>query len=327
MFGPERITPLVELNINLDTVLRKDMLCHYSGTVSAMYWIALCRNPKYNHIQLVNLVDRSFPQIIQALRANVTGLTSLSFVSLGPGDGDIDIKILRHLEEGFDSLNYCCIDYSFELLRYAVVRLSRAEELKNNFRIKAIWDNFVLSNDILYDEEGVRLFALTGFTLGNYNEADLLGNIGHQMTAQDFLLVDAHLHNLKDCNFQHPALVQEMTQILSIEETNRFVFGPVEEITTASYADFIFDLKVNRDMTSVPNALNVTIFCKNLRTRMRFNNELIERDRLDLATTTFYNCEDLREWFSVAGFDCVWQNQEGSIALFLLKRSVPAGSQ
>ncbi len=327
MFDPERIIPLAELYINLDAVLREDMLCHYSGTVSAMYWIALCRNPEYGHIQLVDLVDRSFPQIVRALRANVTNLTSLGLVSLGPGDGDIDIKILRHLEEGFDVLSYCCIDFSFELLRYAVARVSRAEELKNDFRIQAIWGNFAISDGFLNREDCVRLFALTGFTLGNYNEADLLGNIRQQMTEHDFLLVDAHLHNLKDCDSQDLALAQEMIQMLSgysQEETNRFVFGPVEAATTASSADVIFDRKVNRDITSVPNALNVTLLCKDLRTRMRFTNELIERDHLDLATTTFYNCEDLRKWFPTAGFDCVWQKQEGSVALFLLKRSVHA---
>jgi len=330
MFDPERIIPLADLYINLDAVLREDMLCHYSGAVPAMYWIALCRNPDYGHIQLVDLVDRSFPLIVRALRANVTNLTSLSLVSLGPGDGDIDIKILRHLEEGFDVPSYCCMDFSFELLRYAVARVSKAEELKNDFRIQAIWGDFAVSNGILNREECPRLFALTGFTLGNYNEADLLGNINQLMTGHDFLLVDAHLHNLKDCSSQYPDLEQEMTQMLSgysQEETNRFVFGPVEAITTASSSDVIFDRKVNRDMTSVPNALNVTISCKDLRTRMRFANGLIERDHLDLATTTFYSYEDLRKWFPIAGFDCVWQKQEGSVALFLLKRSVHAGNR
>jgi hypothetical protein len=327
MFDSERIIPLDDLYMNLDAVLRKDMLCHYSGTVSAMYWIALCRNPEYGHIQLVDLVDRSFPQIVRALRANVTNLTSLSLVSLGPGDGDIDIKILRHLEEGFNVPSYCCIDFSFELLRYAVARVSRAGELKNDFRIQAIWGDFAESNGILNRAECPRLFTLTGFTLGNYNEADLLGNIGQLMAEHDFLFVDAHLHNQKDCSGQYSDLEQNLTQMLggySQAETNRFVFGPVEAITTASSADVIFDRKVNRDMTSVPNALNVTISCKDLRTQMRFANELIERDHLDLATTTFYNFEDLGKWFLIAGFDCVWQKQEGSIALFLLKRSVHA---
>jgi len=47
----------------------------------------------------------------------------------------------------------------------------------------------------------------------------------------------------------------------SQEKTNRFVFGPVEAATIASAADVTFDCKINRELTSVPNVLNVTIFC------------------------------------------------------------------
>ena len=56
---------------------------------------------------------------------------------------------------------------------------------------------------------------------------------------------------------------------------------------------------------------------------MRFTGEAVERDQLDLASTTFYNQADLKKWFPIAGFQCVWEKQEGCIALFLLKRSVP----
>jgi hypothetical protein len=304
------------------------MLCHYSGTVSALYWIALCQNPEYGHIKLVDLVDRSFPDTMRALRANMTDPVSVNLVSLGVGDGEIDIRILSHLEDELEVGCYCCVDFSFELLRHAVFRVSTAEALKNGFRIKAICGNFAEAVDLPVHEDGVRLFALTGFTLGNYNEADLLEKVGLQMTERDFLLVDAHLHGLTDWDGQSPISRQQISSLLSNysqEATNRFVFGPVEAATTASAADVTFDRRINRDMTSVPKALNVTICCTNLRTRMRFTGEAVERSSLDLASTTFYSYSDLREFFPDAGFQCVWEKQEEGIALFLLKRSVPAG--
>lgn len=53
---------------------------------------------------------------------------------------------------------------------------------------------------------------------------------------------------------------------------------------------------------------------------MRLTGKTIERERLDLATTTFYSYSDLREWLPTCGYECVWEKQSGPIALFLLKR-------
>jgi len=324
MFDPERIGSLTDSYTNLEAVLRGDMLYHYAGSVPALYWIALCRHPQYGHLELVDLVDRSFPQVVRVLHANVKGLTPLDFVSLGPGDGEIDIRVLHHLEDSFDVRCYHCLDFSFELLRHAVFRVSTARALKNHFRIQAIWGNFLESGSMVVGKESVRLFALTGFTLGNYNEAELLGKIHRLMTPRDFLLVDAHLHDLKTWNGQLPVSSQELLPLLNNytqDTTNRFVFGPVEAATTATAADVTFGYGINREMTSVPRALNATIFCRDLRTRMRFSGEAVNRERLNLASTTFYDCTNLKKWFPTAGFQCVWETQEGCVALFLLRPS------
>jgi len=323
MFDLERIGSLTDSYTTLDAVLRQDMLYHYAGSISALYWIALCQYPQYGHLQLVDTVDRNFPQIARALRADEARLTPLDLVSLGPGDGEIDIRILRHLEKNFDVRFYYCLDFSFELLRHAVFRVSTAKILKNGFGIKATWGNFLESGNLIAGDEGVRLFALTGFTLGNYNEAELLGKISRQMTQHDFLLVDAHLHNLKHWDGHRPVSKADLLPLLrnySQDTTHRFVFGPVEVATMATVADVTFDYMINREMTSVPKALNTTIFCRDLRTRMRFSGEPVNRKRLNLACTTFYDCANLKKWFPTVGFRCIWEHQENCIALFLLKR-------
>lgn len=324
MYDPARVIPLTDLYGNLDLFLRKDLLYHYSGSISALNWIALCQHPKYHHIELVELVDGSLPEIVQSLRVHVSNRTSFSLVSLGAGDGEIDIRILRHFEDAFNIPCYYCLDFSFELLRYAVFRVSAANVLKQSFRIKAVCGNFAETDGLLEHEEGARLFSLTGFTLGNYNEAHLLGKIAHMMTERDFLLVDAHLHGVKNPPEGDPASKQEVLPLLDCyapEIQNRFVFGPIEVATIASPSDVTFDYKISREMTAVPNALNLTICCKNLRTKMRYTGETIERSILDLASTTFYRYSDLREWFIAHNFQCVWEKQAGSIALFLLKPS------
>jgi len=326
MYDPGRVIPITDLYSHLDLALRKDLLYHYSGPISALNWIALCHHPTYGHIQLVNLLSRSLPRIMSVLSEHFSEQIPMCMVSLGPGDGEIDIKILRCLEDSFNVSRYYCLDFSFELLRYAVFRVSIANELKQSFRIKAICTNFAEAGGLRACEEESRLFSLNGFTLGNYSERALLGRIRQLMTERDLLLVDAHLHGLKSLEGRSSVAKDDMKKLLgfySKEITNRFVFGPVEAVTTASVSDVQFDFRIHREMTAVPNALNVTILCKDLRTKMRFTGETIERATLDLASTTFYNYADLKEWFPSCGFQCVWEKQEGAIAIFLLQRSTP----
>ncbi len=324
MINPGRIDLLKELYSDLNAALRPDMLYHYSGTISSLHWIALCQNREYGHIELVELIDRSFPEVARIMKANMPKAVSMNLVSLGPGDGETDIRILRHLETAFDFRCYYCIDFSFELLRHAVFRVSSAKVLKNGFRIKAVCGNFAESSDLLVCEEGARLFALTGFTLGNYNEINLLGKIRTLMTDRDFLLVDARLHDLKNWDGQSPIALGEISHLLNSyaqEQTDHFVFGPVEAVTLASVADVTFGRRINRETTCVPKALNVTLCCNGLRTKMRFTGEPVERAHLDLATTTFYSYTDLRRWLPDAGFNCIWDQQEDRVGLFLLTRS------
>ena len=128
-----------------------------------------------------------------------------------------------------------------------------------------------------------------------------------------------------DCLKGRDAIEREgLEQLLgsySQEATNRFVFGPVETVTTASASDVGFEFHIHREMTAVPDAVNVTICCINLKTRMRFTGEPVERSRLDLATTTFYDPAALKEWFPSCGLDCLREERSGPFALFLLKRS------
>ncbi len=322
--SPGKADPITELYINLDSALRRDMQYHYAGVMSALYWIGLCQDPKYGHIALVDLVDRTSPQIIDRICADQPGLSSLSFVSLGPGDGEVDIRILRHLQESLAIRCYYGLDFSFELLRYAVGRISVAKGLRGRFPIMAIYSDFAEAWKYLPLEESIRLFSLTGFTLGNYNEAHFLGQIKKLMNDRDFLIVDARLHDLESWDGRSPVLKQQLLHLLSSysdQLTNRFVFGPVEAATMASSADVTFDCKISREITCVPMALNATIFCKGLRTKMRLTGELVARERLDLASTTFYRCSELQNWFSEVGLECIWKTKKHNIALFLLRRT------
>ena len=57
------------------------------------------------------------------------------------------------------------------------------------------------------------------------------------------------------------------------------------------------------------------------KTRMRYTGEAVEKGRLALASTTFYDHAALKAWFPSCGRDCIWEERSGPFAIFLLRRS------
>jgi hypothetical protein len=311
---------------NLDKVVKVDLQYHFSGPIGASYWIKLCQLPEYGHPALVELIDTTLGEVICALLGIVPQMGTLNLVSLGPGDGEIDIRLLGNLENRLSLDCYYCLDSSFELLRHAVNRVLKSKILKTKFRIKAICCDFTQRKSFVPDcgsDLSVNLFSLTGFTLGNYNEVRLLGGIAAGMSPRDFLFLDARLHSLESCGEERELTHMDKLSLLnsySQEMVNRFVFGPVEVATTSNATDVNFDYEVCNRITVVPKALNVIICCGELRTRMRLTGELVERNRLELAATTLYSYPELLKWFPTAGFQVVWHKNTGSIGLFLLRK-------
>jgi hypothetical protein len=309
---------------DLSQAVRIDLRHHYSGPICAEYWLALCRSRKYGHHNLVKLIDLAFPEVLDAI-ADVTRATGIEFVSLGPGNGQIDIQALRRISTRFNQCSYAAIDASFELLHYAACRVASAASLRLSFPIKAIWGNFAESGAVLPSTSNgaARLYSLTGFTLGNHREAALLSSIRDIMTDGDFLFMDAHLHRLERPGLNGHLTETQQRVLISgykVDLSNRFAFGPVELATTALWTDVGFNYEINRSVTTVPNALNVITCCKGLRTRMRLTGEPVEHERLKLGSTTLYSYSDLADWPASQGFELIWRRRSEDVGLFLLRK-------
>lgn len=318
--GPE-VEPTDGLH-GVGSVGRLDLRHHFIGPTCAEYWMALCQAPEYGHRKLIELIDASCPAMLYPIKANGTPVT---LVSLGPGDGELDLMLLRHLEARLNLDCYCCVDFSFDLLRHAVRRVSCTPELTTSFPIRAVCGDFTRLVSSPGAQDGTsNLFALTGYTLGNYSEGDLLGRVRALMKPRDWLLVDARLHDLRGYDGNRAIEDDErerLTRAYALPLSNRFAFGPVEIATTATPADVAFGYDVCRRVTVVPNALNVVTFCTGLKTTLRVTGEPVERARLDLGSTTLYRLEDLLGWFEVVHLTPCWHIAEDSTALFLLKRA------
>src|SRR5262245_1715056 len=304
----------------LEALVRLDLRHHFSGPSGAAYWNALCDAPEYGHHRLVQTIDSAFPELLRETQL-ASRRRPMRLVSLGPGNGEIDVRLLAHMERAFDVAAYWCVDSSFELLRCAVSRVANASELRTEFPIEALCADFT-QVEPRPPRGHAYVLSLLGWTLGNYREAFLVDQLKRWMTPESHLLIDARLWSLNGWNGARELSAEErdaVTRGLTYPARNRFVFGPVEVVTTATAREVTFEHDVNRSVTSVPGALNVVTCCSNLRARMRLTDEPVEREQIPLAATTLYKYDELRSWFGSVGFDVRWSKNAGSIGLFLLR--------
>jgi hypothetical protein len=325
MYG-ELYAPPLEVYGNLDRVVRPDLHYHYSSPVCAQRWLNVCDDPAYGHQRLLQQVEAVFPEMLSTLRRRRPTSTLVHLVSLGPGDGTLDLQMLRSLEEEFSISSYCALDFSFDLLRRAVNRIAGGDGFRDAFPINAICGDFtdVSPTRICPSEDGAnRIFALTGFTLGNYNEDGLIRGISELMGPGDHLFVDARLHRFGPLpkGAPMPELASDAwSGSYDIPSVRGFVFGPVEMATEARAEDADIAFELSRVLTTVPGAVNVSIHCRNLDTRMRLTGEPISRPRLDLAVTTAYDFPGLQTWFAGTGLSLEWSGTTGDVGFFLLRK-------
>jgi hypothetical protein len=309
---------------DLSKALSVDLRYHYQGPKGALRWIALCEDPAYGHVDLAKAIDSSFSEIVGMLESIIPEGV-IDFVSLGPGDGEIDGRILSQLVKSMAVGRYYCLDSSFELLRYAVNRVLKKHS-NQSFAIRAICGDFTKKSFVsLLENNGVpNLFGLTGYTMGNYSETTLLSALRAAMSSRDYLFLDARLHSLKDWDGKRALTVAEKKPFLSNyaqKAVDRFVFGPAETACDCSVEDVIVELSACRKITRVPMALNLILFCRDFSARMELTGERVKKQRLELASTTLYSYEPLKTWLLASGFDVVWSSQSEEIGLFLLKRN------
>jgi hypothetical protein len=329
----------IDLDRNLHTDLRADrgetidLKYHYLGVRCASNWLALSGHYEYGHRNLIEAIWAYFDQVIDFCNFKDR---SVDLVSLGSGDGELDAILLMKLNKMANLGYYYCIDISFELLQKAVARIIRdvdAQRFEKRFLIKAILGDFNqltrLASIYTFDKS-VNLFTLNGFTLGNYNEGDLLRSIRRGMGPEDLLFLDTRLHKLEEYDGSRELTDVEKQMIMSRynnELNNRFAFGPVEVATNISHKSVSFNYEINHITTTVPKALNLVTYCSNLDVLIgnagRDTEEKFHKRRLDLASTTLYSYNSLIDWLPTRGFHLLWHKDHEDIGLFLLKRIDP----
>lgn len=312
--------------LSLETAVQLNLARHYTGAVCARRWLQLCAHPLYGYSRVFETIAELFPKALEAAKCRYPQHEEMTLISLGPGDGRIDLELIQMTRALFRRMAYVCIDTSFELLNHAVHAILCASPAEDDFEIRAIYGDFTKFSDFgtsMHKSGRLNLFSLTGATFGNYDEIELINGISSGMITDDFLFLDAKLHNIEPVDNQRKYSSSERDEILAPylnDYVKRFVFGPVEVCTLATAEDVAFRWDLNQRISRVPQAINLVVSCEDLDTKLRFTGESIACEHLELAATSFYSFPHLRDWFSSTDFEVEWCSQSKGLALFLLRK-------
>lgn len=284
-----------------------DLRHHYLGPGCARNWIQLSQQPAYGRVSAMSLmkdVARRLTDEIDQKRHNSAGLVSL--VSLGCGDGALDLALLDHLMTfGTNVKAYFPVDISSELLQSAVAKIRGLDALNTIGVIPILADINELDriSEIWPGSPHLEIVSLLGFTLGNAeSESRLLDTIVKMLGPEDLLLIDARCYkgpaqSLNDGFGKE--LKQEMLKAYKHEANERFALGPLQLLTHKQPRNGDVEYAVVANPRSdIPDALDIRT---NLRIDDGWRDELrIHRSRvgsvLTLARSTAYPEQQFEKW-------------------------------
>jgi hypothetical protein len=115
--------------------------------------------------------------------------------------------------------------------------------------------------------------------------------------------------------------MSEITRSYSHGLNNRFAFGPVESVTIADFSALEFKYDMTTKYTSVPGAFNIVTYIEDLNTKFRRTRQKLNKRRIDLAVTTRYEEQQLKEWLTRKGFSIRWSKTEKRTLMLLLQKN------
>lgn len=163
----------------------------YAGPHGATRWLDVVHEPDYP------LRDPHRFGLLESRFAAVEGLAVESFVSLGPGDGELDLALVASLQAARQrrGLHYLPVDLSRGLLEIAAARLSDVAEVPVALLCDFEADSGFLREALKRYAPTPRLLGLLGGTLGNLDlgEKAFFQSVQVMMAGSDALLLDVPL--------------------------------------------------------------------------------------------------------------------------------------
>jgi hypothetical protein len=325
------------------TAKELDLKYHYVGWKMAENWNALTDDRIYGHAPHRLALSGQIGEMATVLPKD----SAFRYVSLGPGDGKTDVAVLPALAKELTITSCFFVDVSIELLQVATNRVITDLIETGQFaprHIRAVLGDFEDSlmklAPVLSGFGDRSFFSLSGFTVGNSEEQELLNSLAGGMQPGDFLLLDARLHGLGEVQSITDEQKKTLLKPYDTYAMKKFAFGPVEDICdyTVRLEEADIEIKYVPQIAgtlerNVDNAINVYIDVSGLypkpafRKKVKLKNVLgkvnpREKNKsLRLVTLTFYDFDSLGRWIDRSGkFQVRWKRNLDQIGIFLLER-------
>jgi hypothetical protein len=204
---------------------------HYSDSEAAEIWIRLCEQPTYKYMRSTlefwsGDLGRTFTDVVQ----QQIGTDSFDFVSLGPGDGQKDARIVAHWAQAGVDLLYYPYDASVPLAGHAVEAVrarSRTAEYRHGVPTKLVIGDFrdlEHVREVFAHRPYPNVVSLLG-TLGNLgSDVRFLADLRGVMGDDDLLILEVRLMRAAD-----EAKDEASLKRLAPEDSLRHDFLPLEQ--------------------------------------------------------------------------------------------------
>ena len=206
----------------------------YWFPLSLRAWLDLCSDGAYkNYRRSYNLVATHSADLLSHLSQE-----KVEVISLGSGQGDKDVLILKALAKaGFD-VSYKPVDASQGLLEIACVTA-----VQENIPTLGIKANLTDPSHLQIiappkSDKQTRLFILLGGTLGAFDPANYIATLRNLMAPDDFLIVDGEIYNPSQtvAGYDNPL-------------NRQFAFAPLTTLgLTDDDGDLIFEMEEDGDL-------------------------------------------------------------------------------
>jgi SAM-dependent methyltransferase len=285
---------------------RLDLRYHYLGPKCARNWISLSQDSVYGRVDDRVQLKTLFPTLVKAIKEcrKLAGEESLTFISLGCGDGSIDRTILDHLAVADLAVaNYVAVDISPELIQQALSTIRDSTRLR---KLRPLWlladiENLGRLKQIWPSTATVEVYSLLGYTFGNVgSKSGTLAPILEAMGPEDLLVVDARCYGQSigtERNNWANVLGDELIRIYKHEANEAFAAGPLSFRTERVPAREEFEYEIAR--TSSPlESIEIRTelrLSEDWRTELQIEDR--KNDRLVLAWSTVFLESALEQWF------------------------------
>jgi len=234
---------------------------------------------------------------------------AIDFISLGPGSGEKDKKIISNLISSKYTHWYYPIDISSHLL-FQTLKKMTSEFDDTKLKVKGIRANFKSIERLKFIYQftnHINVFLLLGNTLGNYNETELLNTIRNSMFKDDILVLELnrYTNNLNS------------TDKYSNSSYHDFILEPLKSIGLYPNKDQLKFEEVEENISSIDGAIRVSA---NYYLSSNDKENLgSETNKIMITHSTRYNSQQLIDHLKNMNFEIIYSDNTDDQIVIVLK--------